>query len=350
MEFQKARILVTGAAGSIGKILINKILQFQPEELRLLDNNESELFFLVETYKDYSNAICFLGDVRDKEKILKVCKGIDIIFHCAAYKHVILSEYNPFDVIQTNLIGTQNVILAAIECGVKLVINTSSDKAVNPTNVMGATKLLTEKLITAANVTQYGHKTVFSSVRFGNVIGSRGSVVPLFIKQIAQGGPVTLTDSRMTRFVMTMEEAADLVLKSAELARGGEVFVTKMKVIKIEDLAKAMIELLAPRFGYSQEDIKITIIGSKPGEKLYEELMTQEETQRSIELKDMFVILPAFRNIYNIKVKYDYPNIISRQVKKPYISSQETPMSKEELKEYLISRRILDSFLEEIKL
>ncbi len=341
------RVLVTGACGTVGKYLVKKLVNYNLKELRLLDNNESELFFLMETYGKHINITCFLGDIRDKEKIYRIAKGIDIIFHCAAYKHVILSEYNPFDVIQTNLIGTQNIILAAIDAGVKIVINTSTDKAVNPTNVMGATKLLSEKLITAANVAQYGHSTIFSSVRFGNVIGSRGSVVQVFIKQIKNGGPVTLTDKRMTRFVMTFDEAADLVLKSAYLARGGEVFVTKMQVIKIEDLAKAMIELLAPRFGYDPEEIEIQEIGAKPGEKLYEELMTEEEMRRSLELEDMFVILPAFKHIY-ARVEYSYPGVVKTGLDRPYISSQEKPMSYEDLKEYLISHRVLEHAMEEV--
>lgn len=344
---ENKRVLITGACGTVGKELIKKLLNCNIKELRLLDNNESGLFFLMEKYKQYDNVTYFLGDIRDKEKVFRIVKGIDIIFHCAAYKHVILSEYNPFDVIQTNLIGTQNIILAAINSGVEVVINTSTDKAVNPTNVMGATKLLSEKLITAANVAQYGYNTIFSSVRFGNVIGSRGSVVQVFIKQIKEGGPITLTDRRMTRFVMTIEEAAELLLKSVKLAKGGEVFVTKMKVIKISDLAQAMIELLAPRFGYRPEDIKIVEIGAKPGEKLYEELMSQEEVKRSLELKDMFVILPAFKNIY-AKVDYKYSQVIKEKLEKPYISSEEKPMEYERLKEYLISRKILEHVMEEM--
>ncbi len=343
------RVLVTGACGTVGKELVKKLLNYDIKELRLLDNNESAIFFLMEKYKDFRHITCFLGDIRDREKVFRVAKGIDIIFHCAAYKHVILSEYNPFDVIQTNLIGTQNVILAAMNCGVKVVINTSTDKAVNPTNVMGATKLLSEKLITAANVALYGHNTIFSSVRFGNVIGSRGSVMQVFVKQIKEGGPVTLTDPRMTRFIMTIDEAAELVLKSAELAKGGEVFVTKMEVIKISDLARATIDLLAPRFGYTPENIKIVEIGAKPGEKLYEELMTQEEVKRSLELKDMFVILPAFKNIY-AKADYTYPEMIKECLERPYISSEEEPMVYEKLKEYLASKKILTHVMEEMEI
>ena len=226
------------------------------------------------------------------------------------------------------------------------VIFTSSDKAVNPTNVMGASKLMCEKLITAANTLTYGNKIIFASVRFGNVIGSRGSVVPVFMKQIKAGGPITVTDKRMTRFIMTVEEAANLVLKTALLAKGGEVFITKMPVMRIMDLAEIMIDILAPKYGYTKETIEIKEIGAKPGEKLYEELMTEEETRRSLELKDMFVTLPAFREVY--KIEYTYPNIIKEKVDKAYISANEFPLNKKALKNYLIKNKILEKAEEEI--
>jgi len=344
--FSNKNILITGAAGTVGKELIRQLLKYNPAEIRLVDNNETEVFFLMEKYKNFPFVKCFLGDIKDKDRLKRITKGVDIIFHTAAYKHVILSEYHPFDVIQTNILGTQNVIEAALENNVEKVIFTSSDKAVNPTNVMGASKLMCEKLITAANTLTYGNKTIFASVRFGNVIGSRGSVVPIFMKQIKKGGPVTITDRRMTRFIMTIEEATDLVLKTALLLKGGEVFITKMPVMRIIDLAEVMIEILAPKYGYSPEAIEIKEIGAKPGEKLYEELMTEEETRRSLELKDMFVTLPAFREVY--KIEYTYPDVVNDRVNKAYISANETPLTKEKLKDYLIKHRILEKVEKEI--
>jgi FlaA1/EpsC-like NDP-sugar epimerase len=237
--------------------------------------------------------------------------------------------------------GVENIIQAATACNVKYVLFTSSDKAVNPTNVMGTSKLMGERLITAANAVKNASDTILSSTRFGNVIGSRGSVVPLFLSQIKNGGPVTLTDERMTRFIMTVQDSARMVLKSLAIAKGGEVFVTKMPVVRIFDLAEAMIELLAPKFGYNASDIDIVKIGAKPGEKLYEELMSEEEVHRSIELKDMFVITPAFKSIYR-SIKYEYPNAISDQVQGSYISATEVPLSKEAVKEYLIENRVID--------
>jgi len=338
--FVNKTFLITGACGTVGREIIRQLLNFYVKEIRALDNNETGVFFLMEKYKNNPSIKCFLGDIRDKDRLKRITKGIDIIFHTAAFKHVILSEYHPFDVVQTNILATQNIIEAALEANVEKVIFTSSDKAVNPTNVMGASKLMCEKLITAANTLTYGNKTIFASVRFGNVIGSRGSVVPVFIKQIKRGGPVTVTDKRMTRFIMTVEEAVNLVLKSAVLAKGGEVFITKMPVMRIIDLAEVMIEILAPKYGYSPAEIKIEEIGAKPGEKLYEELMTEEETRRSLELKDMFVTLPAFRDVY--KIEYTYPDIIKKRVDKPYISANEIPLTKGKLKKYLIKHKVLE--------
>jgi FlaA1/EpsC-like NDP-sugar epimerase len=340
-DFYKGKkILITGAAGTVGREIVKQVFSFGPAEMRLMDNNETEMFFLMETYGN-KDVFCFLGDVRDRDKLEKLSKDIDIIIHSAAFKHVYLSEYNPFDVVQTNIIGVENIIRAANACNVKQVLFTSSDKAVNPTNVMGTSKLMGERLITAANAVRKDSNTILSSTRFGNVLGSRGSVVPLFMKQIKNGGPVTITDKKMTRFVMTIEEAARLVLQSVLISRGGEVFVTKMPVVRITDLAEVMIKLLAPKFGYNQLDIKTIDIGSKPGEKLFEELMTDQEVHRSIELKDMFVVTPAFKSLFQ-SIKYEYPNTLSNKIEKSYISETESPLSKEEIEKYLIENRVLE--------
>jgi FlaA1/EpsC-like NDP-sugar epimerase len=336
--YKNKRILITGAAGTIGKEMIKQLLPFEPSELRLMDNNETEIFFLMEEYKG-KNVFCYLGDVRDRGKVEKLTASIDIIFHCAAFKHVILSEYNPFDVVQTNIIGVENIIRAATASKVKHVLFTSSDKAVNPTNVMGTSKLMGEKLITAANV-RNNSKTIFSSTRFGNVMGSRGSVVPLFMKQLRKGGPITLTDKRMTRFIMTIEEAVRLVLKSITISKGGEVFVTKMPVVRIQDLARGIVEVLAPKYGHKSADVMITEIGAKPGEKLFEELLSSEEIHRSLELRDMFVITPAFKSVYE-SIQYKYPDTVSEGVQRPYISSVEKALNKEEIKQYLLQHKVL---------
>ena len=271
-------------------------------------------------------------------------KGIDVVFHAAAFKHVFLCERSPFEAVQTNIMGVNNLITAAAENKVERFIFTSSDKAVNPTNVMGTSKLMGERIVTAAN-SNYGKAgDIYASTRFGNVLGSRGSVVPVFREQIKRGGPVTLTDPEMTRFIMSIKQAVQLVIDSAGLARGGEVFITKMPVIRIKDLAEVMIEALAPFFGYKAGDIPIETIGTKPGEKMYEELMNIEETRRAVELKDYFAVIPAFRSIYR-DIEYNYPDIVSQTVTNPYNSANEQPMTRDELKSFLVSNQLLaDAF------
>ncbi|SDK78724.1 Polysaccharide biosynthesis protein [Maridesulfovibrio ferrireducens] len=334
-------ILVTGACGTIGSELINQLLNvYEVGELVGLDNNESELFFMEQRYKNYPNANFFLTDVRDKDELSRKCLGIDILFHAAAYKHVVLCEKSPFEAVQTNILGVKNIIDAASECKVEKVIFTSSDKAVNPTNVMGTSKLMGERLITAANSsTRKG--PVFASTRFGNVLGSRGSVIPIFREQIKEGKTVTLTDPEMTRFIMSISQATSQVIDSVQYAKGGEVFVTKMPIIRICDLAKVMIEELAPRYGHNPEDIEIDIVGSKPGEKLYEELMNFEETRRTVELENYFAILPAFRDLYK-NISYKYPGTISTTIDRPYNSANEIALTPTELKHFLLNYGLLE--------
>ena len=341
-QWQGKRILVTGACGTIGKELVRQLLDKSPAEIIGLDNNESELFFSMEAYREHSNVLFTLGDVRDPDKISRMAGGIDIILHTAALKHVILCEQSPRDAVQTNIHGLQNIIDAAMVNNVERVIFTSSDKAVNPTNVMGTSKLMGERLITAANAYKRDHGPIFASTRFGNVLGSRGSVIPLFKRQIQNGGPLTLTDKNMTRFIMTLSEAVQLVMESTFIARGGEILITKMPTVRISDLAKVMIQELAPVYGYDPKDIAIKVIGQKAGEKLYEELMNEEETRRAVELEKFYVVLPAFKSVYT-NINYDYLGLNGQvKVDRPYHSSLLTPMSIGELTQYVSSNHLLD--------
>lgn len=333
-------MLITGVSGTVGREVLRQLVEGAPAEIIGIDNNESELFFLSEEYRGASGVKLFLGDIRDPDKLRRKSRGVNCIIHTAALKHVILCEQSPRDPVQTNILGTQNVIDAALANNVDRVIFTSSDKAVNPTNVMGTTKLMGERLITAANAHRRHGSSLFASTRFGNVLGSRGSVIPLFRRQIAAGGPVTLTAPEMTRFIMTLKDAVRLVMNSAPLAKGGEVFVTKMPVVRIADLAAVMIEELAPRYGFRPEQVEVKIIGSKPGEKMYEELMSEEETRRTIELQDYFVVKPAFSNVYE-NVDYQYEGVVRSGVSNPYNSSIESPMSREELRAYLVKHDLL---------
>jgi len=329
-------ILITGVTGTVGQELLRQVVERGAGEIIGIDNNETELFFLDQAYEDNNCVHLFLGDLRDPQKLMRKMQGVDIVLHAAALKHVILCEKTPRDAVQTNILGTQNVIDAAIANNVERVIFTSSDKAVNPTNVMGTTKLMGERLMTAANAHRRSTDPVFASTRFGNVLGSRGSVLPLFRKQIAGGGPVTLTDPEMTRFIMTIEQAVNLVLESVFLARGGEVFVTKMPIVRIRDVAEVMIEELAER----PQDVEIKMIGSKPGEKLYEELMNDEETRRTLEVENYFVVLPAFKSVYE-SIAYKYPGMGDVGVDDPYNSSLRPAMSKQELRTYLLENDLL---------
>ena len=291
--FRDKGILITGGTGSIGSALAKKLLEFNPKVIRVFSNDENALFDLEEELKEYDNLRFLVGDVRDKERLKRATEDMDIVFHAAALKHVPSCEYNPFEAIRTNVIGTQNLLDVAMDEEVEKVITISTDKAVNPVNVMGATKLLAERLTIAANYYKGLRRTVFSCVRFGNVLGSRGSVVQLFENQIQNGGPVTLTDPDMMRFVMSMDRAIELVLKAAQMAKGEEIFVFKMPALLVGSLAEVMIEKLAPKYGYDPKDIEIEMIGKRKGEKLYEELMTEDEAMNAYETEDMLVILPS---------------------------------------------------------
>ena len=336
-EFCGKVILVTGAAGTVGKALVRRLLDFNPQLVLGLDNNESELFFLKEELGDGFQPV--LGDVRDVTTLERAFRRVDVIFHAAALKHVPLCEHNPLEAVQTNILGVQNVIQAARAAGVARVVYTSSDKAVNPPNVMGTSKLMGEKLMNAANVGSGRDGQVFTTTRFGNVLGSRGSVIPLFREQIRRGGPVRLTDRDMTRFIMTLPEAVDLVLLAGAIARGGEVLITKMSAIRIADLARVMIDALAPTYGHAPGSIEIVEVGRRPGEKVYEELMNEEEVRRSIELDKFFVVLPALPDICPTDPLAYGP---SKPVDQAYNSDAAALMPADELSRYLTSVGLLN--------
>ncbi len=287
-------VLLTGVSGTVASRLLEAVLQHEPRVVRALDNYEHGLFQLQQRTKDPRGKVRWLlGDVRDRERLRRAMESVDVVFHAAALKHVSIGEYNPFEIVQTNLVGLQNVIQVALEKNVEKVVFTSSDKAVNPTNAMGASKLMGERLVSAADGMRGSARTRFASVRFGNVLGSSGSVVEIFRGQIARGGPVTLTDRRMTRFVMGLAQSVRLVLRAAALATGGEVFVLKMPALRIADLAEVMIRRVAPRLGRAPESIRIDEVGRRPGEKLYEELLAEAEIPRAYEDDTLIVYLGA---------------------------------------------------------
>lgn len=291
-EFYKGKtVLVTGGVGSIGIYLVQELLKYEPASIRVLDNNETGLFDLEQALQ--SDRIRLLvGDIRDKERLTVAMEGVDIVFHAAALKHVPLCEFNPYDAVKTNVIGTQNVLDAAYDQGVKKVITISTDKAVNPSNVMGATKLLAERLTISANIYHGFKSSVFSCVRFGNVLNSRGSIIPLFLQQIQRGGPLTITHPDMSRFFMDIPSATHLILKAGVLSQGNEIFILKMKGMRIIDLAEVMRKLYAPIYGYDPDDVPIEFIGMRNGEKLDEALLILDETKYAYEDDDMLCVLP----------------------------------------------------------
>jgi len=292
-------ILVTGGTGSLGKALVKKLLKFQPKTIRVFDIDENRLFTMEHEIQVKNDELrFFLGDVRDKSRLRKAAKNVDFIFHLAALKHVMSCEYNAFEAVKTNVLGIQNIIEVALENNVEKVIFTSSDKAANPNNTMGATKLLGERLMTSAQYYRGSKRTIFSSVRFGNVIGSRGSVVDVFKKQIKDDLPITITNPEMTRFIMSIDSALQLVLKCAEFSKGGEVFVLRMPIIKLKDLADGLIREIAILYQKNIKNIKIKTIGMKPGETEYEDLMTETEAEKAFETKDLFVIPPEYYSNY----------------------------------------------------
>lgn len=327
------KVLLTGAAGTIGREILTQLAARRPRSIIGIDSNESALFFVDNDFAEHDAVSLALADIRDVDSLIALMEGVDVVIHTAALKHVTLCEHAPRAAIHTNILGTQNVIQAAKGAGVERVFFTSSDKGVNPTNVMGTSKLMAERLMTAANA-QCQNGSIFASSRFGNVLGSQGSVIPLFRRQIAAGGPVTLTDPDMTRFIMTLSEAVALVTEALFMAKGGEVFVTKMPVCRIEDLAVVMVEELAPLHGYDPADIPIRIIGPRPGEKLYEELTNEEEIRRTTELEHHLVVEPAIKPMHR-RVEYSYPMMRNSRPTRPYNSSTMTAMSREGLRDYL---------------
>lgn len=283
-------ILVTGAGGSIGSEICRQVIRFNPRRLLLLGHGENSIYLIDrELRNNYSECVTeivpIIADIQDRKKIFAIMEDYqpEIVYHAAAHKHVPLMEYNPREAVKNNVYGTKNVAEAAKAAKVKNFVMVSTDKANNPPNVMGATKRIAEMIVTGLNEAGC---TKFSAVRFGNVLGSRGSVIPVFREQIANGGPITITDFRMTRYFMTIPEASRLVIQSGALAKGGEIFILDMsEPVKIIDLAKNMIRLS----GYSEDEIEIIETGIRPGEKLYEELLLDKERNDEAVFEKIFV-------------------------------------------------------------
>jgi len=283
MDFHNKTILITGGTGSFGQTCVEILLKkYHPKKIIIFSRDELKQSVMMEKFDNHPCLRFFIGDIRDKERLYRAFSGVDLVIHAAALKQVPAIEYNPFEAIRTNIIGGYNVISAAIDCGVEKVVALSTDKAANPINLYGATKLCSDKLFTSGNNLAGSSHTRLSVVRYGNVVGSRGSVIPLFMRQ-KKTGKLTITDPRMTRFFITLEQGVEFVLRAFDTMCGGEIFVPKIPSVQITDVAKA----IAP-------DCEILTTGIRPGEKLHEVMISTDDSRHTVELSDHYVILPEY--------------------------------------------------------
>jgi len=282
---QNSSILITGGTGSFGSKFVPMTLEkYNPKRLVIYSRDEMKQWDMAQKYQNDPRVKFIIGDVRDKERLVRALDGIDFVVHAAATKIVPTAEYNPFECVKTNINGAMNIIDASIEQGVKRLVALSTDKASNPINLYGATKLASDKLFVAANAVEGTHTTLFSVVRYGNVMGSRGSVIPFF-KSIASKGELPITDTRMTRFMITLEHGVELVWHAFDDMFGGEIYVKKIPSMVITDIAKAV-----------SPDAKQVVIGIRPGEKIHEQMIGLEDALQTFEYPDYFKILPAIHN------------------------------------------------------
>jgi len=329
--FKNKKILITGGTGSLGKALTSKLLELDVDTVRIFSRDEVKQVEMSNEINDDRTRF-LIGDVRDKERLRLAMEDIDIVFHAEALKQVPVAEYNPFEAVKTNVLGSQNVADVCREVEVEVAMAVSSDKAVSPLNTYGATKLVMEKIFTAANFYKGKRKTIFTSVRYGNVMGSRGSVIPQFIKTINNSGTITITDPEMTRFNITLAEALDLILGGVERAKGAEIFIPRLSAYKLGELAECVTELIG-------KDVKVIRSKIRPGEKMHEMLINESESGYAIESKNTYILLSPL--VYPTQVKkYLKPKM--NCINGSYSSDKVPLITKSKLIE-LIQREIFDS-------
>ena len=330
--FKNKKILITGGTGSLGQALTKRLLSLDVDTVRILSRNENKQIEMESKFHD-SRLRFFIGDVRDRERLNLAFENVDYVFHAAALKHVDKVEYNPFEAIKTNVIGSQNVIDASLHQNVEKAICVGTDKAVSPLNTYGATKLLMEKLFVAANnyVNPKTHKTKFIALRYGNVLGSSGSVIPKFIEQIKSKNTLTITDPNMTRFSITMNEALDFILNATKIGSGSEIFVPKLKAYSILDVKDTLYDLL--------QKTEEKIIGIRPGEKLHEVLINQDEIKYTWEIGNMYIILNPLEKL-NKQIR-KYPKMKKIKNLGTYSSDSVQKLSKNELKKLIINSSLI---------
>jgi UDP-N-acetylglucosamine 4,6-dehydratase/5-epimerase len=331
--FDGKKVLITGGTGSLGQALTKHLLKKNVDTIRILSRNESKQIEMESNFND-DRLRFLLGDVRDAERLSRAFEDVDIVFHAAALKHVPVIEYNPFEAIKTNVIGSQNVIDACLENNVSKAICVGTDKAVSPLNTYGATKLLMEKLfVTASNyLNKERHKTKFIALRYGNVLGSSGSVIPKFIEQIKNKKNITITDPNMTRFSITMDDALDFIVRAAELGKGSEIFLPKLRAYTISDVKSSLFELL--------ENTGENVIGIRPGEKIDEILISTDEIRHGWEYENMYLIADN-TNLSKDEQQTLYPGIKPIENMETYSSKNAEKIPNEELKNIIKKSNLL---------
>ena len=326
--FEGKKILITGGTGSLGTALTKKLLETNVETIRIFSRDEWKQVKMQSEISD-KRLRFFIGDVRDKERLTRALKGVNIVIHAAALKQMPVAEYNPFEAVKTNVIGTENLIEACLDNNIEVVLGIGTDKAVSPVNTYGASKFLMERLFVSANFFKGDQKIKFLCVRYGNVLGSRGSIVPVFINQVKTGKKITITDPTMTRFNITMNEALNLIFRAMENGKGGEIFVPKLRAYRVRDMKDAIIEGL-------NSDSESEIISIRPGEKIHEFLINYDELRNTFENDTDYVIIDKQLQDENFNKEN---TLVPTTLNQPYSSDKVEILTKDELKEILIKEQ-----------
>jgi len=329
--FNGKKILITGGTGSLGKALTKKLLKEEIDTIRIFSRDEWKQLEMQNEIKD-NRLRFFIGDIRDKERLSRAIEDVDIVIHTAALKQIATAEYNPFEAVKTNVYGSQNLIDCCLDNNVEIALAIGTDKAVSPLNTYGASKMLMERLFVSANYYKGKHRTKFLCVRYGNVLGSRGSLLPVILSQIKNNEDITITDPSMTRFNISMNDALELIFRSIKNSRGGEVFVPKLKAYRVKEMKEAIVELTNAK----NKERKIPV---RPGEKFHEMLISKEELRNAFESNNDYIIFEKQNQNYDYNLIKDIKNTV---LDDDYASNDVIRLTKEEIKEILIKEKLLD--------
>jgi len=328
--FDGKKVLITGGTGSLGTALTTKLLQTNVETIRIFSRDELKQSQMQLEFKD-KRLRYLIGDVRDKERLFRALEDIDIVIHAAALKQMPVAEYNPFEAVKTNVIGSQNLIETCLDNDVETVLAVGTDKAVSPVNTYGATKLLMERLFVSANFYKGNHKTKFLCVRYGNVLGSRGSIVPIFVNQIKSGKKITITDPSMTRFTITMEQALELIFRALQNGNGGEIVIPKLNAYRVGDIKDAILDLM-------KSSIETEIISIRAGEKIHESLVGNDELRNTFERDGDYVVID--KQLYDLE-DFNEKDLVQTNLKHQYSSDKVDILSVDKLKALLTNEKLI---------